>query len=98
MKKKEVDKKKADYKEERREKLVHYYWNMNKMTGHGKVKALEEKKCSDKDCKMTSENCEGLEHGMLFCCFHAFSLISDKNCEKCRLSLLHAMSDLVSSR
>lgn len=55
------------------------------------------KKCIDKYCKMTDEICESLKHGMIKCCFHAFGMISEKHCEKCRLSILHAMSDLVSS-
>ena len=56
------------------------------------------KKCLDKYCKMTSENCDSLNSGMIYCCFHVFGLISDKHCEKCRISILHAMGDLVSSK
>ena len=54
------------------------------------------KKCIEKYCKMTSKNCENLEKGDIRCCCHAYGLVSNNNCEKCRLSLLHAMSDLMS--
>lgn len=54
------------------------------------------KKCKDRYCKMTEENCNRLKHLFAeFCCYHMYKMDLDNHCKICKQSWLNAISDLI---